>query len=109
MHLTMRKAAAGAGAACFSDSPALSGPVPGSSYAGACLQYPELIMATVATKEVMAYRIQAGELGYGPRAPTPLYLDATAVLHGTATEQVSREMKYLAAKLAIFQQARAHG
>ena len=69
----------------------------------------ELIMATVATKEVMAYRMQAEELGHGPRTPTPLYLDATAVLHGTATEQVSREMKYLAAKLAIVQKARAHG
>ena len=65
-------------------------------------------MATVATKEVMAYRMQAEELGHGPRTPTPLYLDATEVLHGTATEQVSREMKYLAAKLAIVQQARAH-
>ena len=66
-------------------------------------------MATVATKEVMAYRMQAEELGNGFRAPTSLYLDATAVLHGTATEQVSREMKYLVAKLAIVQQARAHG
>ena len=69
----------------------------------------ERITATVATKEVMSYRMQARELGHGPRASTPLYLDATAVLHGTATEQVSREMKYLAAKLAIVQQARALG
>ena len=44
--------------------------------------------------------MQAGELGNGPQAPTVLYLDATAVLHGTATEQVSWEMKYLTAKLA---------
>ena len=28
---------------------------------------------------------------------------------GTATEQVSRKMRYLAAKLAVVQQARAHG
>ena len=63
----------------------------------------ELIMAAMATKKVMAYRMQAEELGHGPRAPTPLYLDATAVLHGTATEQASREMKYLAAKLALVQ------
>ena len=66
-------------------------------------------MATVASKEVMACRMQAIELGHGPHARTPLYLDATAVPHGTATEKVSREMKYLAAKLAIVQQARAHG
>ena len=37
VHLAMRKADAGTGAACFSDSPALNGPVPGRSYAGACL------------------------------------------------------------------------
>lgn len=77
-------------------------PKPGDSTAAA-----GLIMATAATKEVMAYRMQAGELG-NARAPAPLYLDATAVLHGTATEQVSREIKYLAAKFAIVQQARAH-
>ena len=84
-HLTMRRAAAGTGAACFSVSSALNGPVPGSSYGGACLQdstgdpalpdtvmsgaiwarclvppklgdssaAAELIMAAVATKEVM--------------------------------------------------------
>ena len=39
VHLAMRKAAAGTGAACYSDSSALNGPVPGRSYGGACLQY----------------------------------------------------------------------
>ena len=53
----------------------------------------ELIMAAMATKEVMAYRMQTRKLEHGHRCPTPLYLDATAVLHGTAKEQVSREMK----------------
>ena len=142
VHLAMRKADEGTDAACSLGSSALNGPVPGSSCAGACMQYstgdqalpgtimsgaiwmrclvpPELgdssaaaaklIMATVATKGVMAYRMQARELGNEPRDPTPLYLDATVVLHGTATEQVSTEMKYLAVKLAIVQQARAHG
>ena len=66
-------------------------------------------MAAMATKEVKAYRMQARELRHGLRGPTPLSLDATAVLHGTATEQISREMKYLAAKLAIVKEARAHG
>ena len=69
----------------------------------------ELIMATVATREVMAYRMQARELGHGPHGHAPLYLDATAVFHRTATGQISREMKYLAARLAIVQEARAHG
>ena len=37
VHLSMWKAAAGTSAACFSDSPALNGPAPGSSYAWACI------------------------------------------------------------------------
>ena len=69
----------------------------------------ELIMATVAAKEAISHRIQASELKQGPWEPTPLYLDALAVLHGTAADQVSRDMKYLAAKLAIVQAARAEG
>ena len=39
VHLTIRTAAAGAGVAFFSDSSALNGPVAGSSYAGACIQF----------------------------------------------------------------------
>ena len=65
-------------------------------------------MAAMATKEVLAYRIKAKELLHKPRGPTPLYLDATAVLHGTATEQVSRKIRHLAAKLVIAQDTRAH-
>ena len=64
--------------------------------------------AAMATKEVLAYRIKAKELLHKPRGPTPLYLDATAVLHGTATEQVSRKIRHLAAKLVIAQETRAH-
>ena len=45
----------------------------------------------------------------GPWGPTPLHVDALAVLHGTAADQVSREMKYLAAKMAVVQEARAQG
>ena len=101
VYLAMRKAAAGTGATCFSDSSALNRPVPGSSYAGAYIQYStgdqalsgtdmsgaiwarclvppklgdssaaaELIMATVATKEVMTFRMQARGLGTGRVPP----------------------------------------
>ena len=34
-------------------------------------------------------------------------MDALAILHGTSADQVSREMKYLAAKLAVMQEARS--
>ena len=37
--LAMREAAAGTDAACFSDSSALNGPIPESSYAGACIKF----------------------------------------------------------------------
>ena len=122
VYLAMHEAAAGTDAACFSDSPALNGPVPGCSCAGASIQFStgdlslagramsgaiwarclvppkpgdcsaaaELVMAAMAAKEVMAYRVQARELEREPRGPPPPYLDATAVLHGTLTEQVLR-------------------
>ena len=67
----------------------------------------ELIMASITVKEAVAHRIQAAELKQGPWKPTSLYLDALAVLHGTAADQVSREMKYLAAELVIVQEARS--
>ena len=69
----------------------------------------ELINAPVAAKEAMAHRTQAVELRQGPWGPTPLYLGTLAVLHGTAADQVSREMKYLAAKPAIVQEAKSQG
>ena len=57
----------------------------------------------------MVGRIQAAELRQGALGPTPLYLDAPAVLHVTAADQVSRKMKYLMAKLATVQEIRAQG
>ena len=56
-------------------------------------------MATAAVKEAIAHRIQAAELRQVPWGTTPLYLDTLAVLHGAAADPMSREMKYLAAKL----------
>ena len=69
----------------------------------------EPIMTPVAVKEAVTHLIQAAELRQGPWEPTPVYLDALAVLHGTAADQVSQEMKYLAEKLAVVQEARAQG
>ena len=69
----------------------------------------ELIMASHAVKEAVAHRILATELRQGPRGPTPLYLDALEVLHGTAADQVPREMKYLAVKMTSAAKARSQG
>ena len=68
----------------------------------------ELIMASLAVKEAVARRIQAAELRQGPWGHTLLYLGALA-LYVTAADQVSGEMKYLAAKLATAQEARTQG
>ena len=69
----------------------------------------ELIMDAVAVKEAVAHRIISTELRQGPWGPTPLYLYALVVLHGTTADQVSREMKYLEAKLAVVQEAWSQG
>ena len=50
----------------------------------------ELVMVSLEIKEDMAHRIQAAELRQGPWGATPPYMDAFAVLHGTAAEQVSK-------------------
>ena len=67
----------------------------------------ELFMATTAVKEAMAHRIQAGELRQVAHSPSRLCLDSTTVLHWKAPEKVTRGMKYLTAKLAIVQDAKA--
>ena len=66
-------------------------------------------MTTAAVKVAVAHRILATELRKDPWGPTPLYLDAPAVSHGNAADQMSREMKYLAAKLIAVQEARSQG
>jgi hypothetical protein len=69
----------------------------------------ELITAVLALKEVIAERIGQAELGtLGPR-PTNLHLDASVVLDGVAMDRVSRESRYLAAKLSMLRSASANG
>ena len=79
-------------------------PKPGGNFAAA-----KLIMVSAAVKEAVSHRILATELRQGHWGPTPLYLDSLAVLHGTAAGQIFRDMKYLAAKLVILQEARSKG
>ena len=69
----------------------------------------ELIKASVAVNEAVAHRILATELRQVVWGATLLYLDELAVFHGTAADQVTREMKYLAAKMAILQEDRSQG
>ena len=57
-------------------------------------------MATTAVKEAMASRIQAEN-------PRKVTRNPTAVLHGTVPDKATRGIQYLAAKLAIVQDAKA--
>jgi len=69
----------------------------------------ELIMATLALKDLVAERIAMAELGRLPDGPHDLHLDAQVVLDGVAMDRVSRESRYLATKLAMLRQAVVDG
>jgi hypothetical protein len=69
----------------------------------------ELITAVLALKEVIAERIGQAELGTLPPRATDLHLDAQVVLDGVAMDRVSRESRYLAAKLSMLREAVANG
>jgi hypothetical protein len=69
----------------------------------------ELITAVLALKEVIAERIGQAELGTLPGRATDLHLDAKVVLDGVAMDRVSRESRYLAAKLSMLREAVANG
>ena len=90
---------AGAGSSC------LNGPLPGSSYGGYTTGFPgsgtvqfrclvpskladnsagsETIMACQCVKAIVAMRMLTEELGLKQHAPTPMSLDAKAVIDGT--------------------------
>jgi hypothetical protein len=116
--------------AAFADSSALNGES-GRSWGGYCLLSEEsgcthsrcvspkqladssggseLIVATLALKELIAERIAAAELGVLPDGPHDLHLDASVVISGVAMDRVSRESRYLAAKLGMLRQAVVDG
>jgi len=124
MALTFRRT--GAAPATFADSSSLNGEC-GRSWGGYCMQRPgsgvthfrclspkqladssggnELIVASLAVKEILAELIAARELGEEAAEGHRLHLDATVVISGVAMDRVSRESKYLAAKLAMVREA----
>jgi len=64
----------------------------------------ELIMATLATKSMLGYRMLLKELRVLPEGPMPLYLDAKAVIQGADMEKVTREMRFMAVRYAMLRQ-----
>jgi hypothetical protein len=59
----------------------------------------------LAVKEILAGLISARELGEESDQPHELHIDATVVISSVAMDRVSRESKYLAAKLAMIRGA----
>ena len=108
------------------DSSCLNGPLPGSSYGGFCLGFPgsgafmirclvpskladssagaEAIIACHCVKAVAAMRMLCEELDLKQLGPTPVAMDAQAVLDGTTMDRVSRASRWMAARLAILRQ-----
>ena len=60
----------------------------------------ELTMASWAGKSILAWRMLQRELSLAPLGPTVLEMDAKAVLDGVKMERVTRQQRYLAARLA---------
>jgi len=108
------------------DSSCLNGPLPGSSYGGYTVGFPgsgavqfrclvpskladssagsETIMACQCVKAIVAMRMLTEELGLKQHAPTPMSLDAKAVIDGTTMDRVSQQSRWLAARQAILRQ-----
>ena len=64
----------------------------------------ELIMASWAGKAVIGCRMLHREIFGGTLAPTPLELDASAVLDAAVMERVTRKQRFNAARLAMLRQ-----
>ena len=69
----------------------------------------ELIQATITLKAILGFRIMARELRLTPTGPTPLHMDANAVLLGVKREKVAKEMRYMAGRYAMMRNAQDNG
>jgi len=58
-------------------------------------------MACQCVKAIVAMRMLTEELGLKQHAPTPMSLDAKAVIDGTTMDRVSHQSRWLAARQAI--------
>ena len=70
----------------------------------------ELVLASSCMKGLLGLRIQLREialdlLGGEQPPPTPVFMDASAVLLGIDSEKASRDTKYLSAKYAMIRDA----
>ena len=64
----------------------------------------ELLFAVTAGKAVLGWRMLARELEQASRGPTTLHIDASAVLGALERNVVTRESRFLAARLAMLRE-----
>jgi hypothetical protein len=61
----------------------------------------ELVIATYAVKSILGFRLLFAELNLLPLGPTPLYIDASAVINGAEMEKITKQMRFMAAKYSM--------
>jgi hypothetical protein len=113
-------------AAAAADSSCLNGPEPGSSYGGYLIGFPgsgafqiaclvprklsdssagaEAILACQCVKAIAGVRMLLDELGLKQHEPTPMAMDASAVIDGSKMTRVTKASRWLAARMGILKQ-----
>ncbi len=69
----------------------------------------ELVAASEALKQSIGFKMLLTEPTLQAPGPVPLNMDAEAVIEGVETERVSKESRYMAARLAMLRQANEDG
>jgi len=112
--------------AAAADSSCLNGPEPGSSYGGYSIGFPgsgavqigclvpsklsdssagsEAILACHCVKAIAGIRMLLDQLALKQSEPTPMAMDAKAVIDGTKMNRVTKATRWLAARKAILKQ-----
>ena len=65
----------------------------------------ELVMATIATKSILGFRMLLTELRMLHDGPTTLYVDAKTVIGGAEMERVTKQMRFMAARYSMLRSA----
>jgi hypothetical protein len=69
----------------------------------------ELIMSCLVSKAVIVARMQLVEVGMKQLGPTLTAMDANAVMQGAEMDRISKQSRWLAARLAILRQTIGDG
>jgi hypothetical protein len=64
----------------------------------------ELIITSHACKSILGFRLLLAELHLLSHGPTPMYLDASAVINGAEMEKITKQMRFMAARYAMLRE-----